>query len=151
VKSIVSVAASLQNNEQTQRGGQQNNPVLGLAGSGSNQALSTDVEAYVGPQAQVTTSGNVLVNADEQTDLVITAGAASGGGEVGVAVSFAGSTLDRTVKAYLANGATVRARGDTPALSDPRGALRGRGVILNATTHDTIHNIAASGEKTDGM
>jgi hypothetical protein len=154
VKSIVSVPASLQNNEQTQQSlgqTQRNNPVLGLAGSASNQNVTTDVEAYVGPLAQVGTAGNVLINADEQTDLVITAGTASGGGDVGVAVSFAGDTLDRIVKAYVAAGAKVTATGNTSAVSDPRGEVSGRGVLINATTHDTIHNIAASGEKTDGM
>ncbi|MFZ2267304.1 MAG: leukotoxin LktA family filamentous adhesin [Azonexus sp.] len=84
---------------------------VGVGGAVSVGVVINDVQAYVGKSASVDSDGNVLVNAQDDTTAVLTAGSAAGGGQAGVGGSLAVATLLGSTKAYIADDASVNARG----------------------------------------
>lgn len=87
----------------------------GVGGAVSVAVNKNDVEAGIGKSAKVDSNGNVLINAQDDVTAVLLAGAGAGGGDAGVGGSLAVATLLETTKAYVADNATVNARGNADA------------------------------------
>lgn len=85
---------------------------VGVGGAVSIVVDKNDVQAGIGKSAKVDSDGNVLLNAQDDVFVVLTAGAGAGGGDAGVGGSLAVATLIGSTKAYVGDNAQVSARGN---------------------------------------
>ena len=128
-QSVVSVAAGFAG------GG-----TVGVGGAVSLDIVKNDVQAYIGKAARLDSDGNVLVNAEDEVRAILTAGAAAGGGNVGVGASLAVATLIGNTKAYVNDNAVVNARGNRDAASVYSGATV---IVQQSDTPVTPAELAA--------
>src|SRR5262249_42619597 len=84
---------------------------LGGAGSGTSLNLEHGVQAFIADGTVVSADGSVYVDADDNSTAVAIGGAAAGGTSAGVGLSLANINMDRSVKAYVGEGADVTANG----------------------------------------
>jgi len=85
---------------------------VGVAGSAGIYTLVLNTKAHVDDGAVLYAIGSVLVNANDDTNVVLSAGGVSGAGTVGVGGSLDVSVEVKNVSAYIADGATVDAEGN---------------------------------------
>jgi len=138
---IDSVSASL---------AQANQDGVGAAGSLSLVNVTPVTQAFVGAGATLTTPNTVLLNAVDNTKLGVLAGAAAGGDLAGVGLSASRANVNRTVQAYVGNGATVSAQGNGNGLLTPElDGFGGTGLFLRAASQDDILSYSA-GTASDG-
>ena len=107
-------------------------------------------------KGRVALSGSLYLDADDETNLVVIAGAVGGGTDAGVGLSAANVNIpERTVKAYIGQGARVDAKGNGAGILDPGGkpfnaqAFGGPGITLDATVDDTLLVFAGGGAGAD--
>src|SRR5262249_27770275 len=107
--------------------------------------MHSDVEAYVGADAKVdddltnaSTAQSVRLRAGNTTNVIDVAGGFAGGSSVGGGAAAGGGGLNRSVKAYVAGGATVKARdsvtqdaNSSDIILSIAGALAGSGGALS--------------------
>src|SRR5206468_2773158 len=110
------------------------------AGSASSINLDHDVEAFIARGTQVSTTGSIYLNADDHATVVVVAGSAGLGSSAGVGLSFGNLNFSRTVLAYVADEAVVRADGmsGTGILDPGGGGFGGRGLTINASAEDQL-------------
>ena len=117
---------------------------FGAAGSGVSINLDTGVAAFIAYGTQVSADGSIYLDAADDTEVVIVAGAAGGGTTAGVGLSLANLNLDRTVRAYIGDDAVVTADGGGTGILDPGGSgFGGLGLTIDATAKDEILLFAA--------
>src|SRR5262249_41828350 len=117
---------------------------LAFDGSGSVITVKNDVQSFI--TGAVTTPQNVLVDAADETRLLVIAGGLAYGATAAAGVSGSSTTVERTVKAYLGAGAVVTALGHGDAVADPEGeGFSGNGLLVHATSNDTTTVIAVAG------
>jgi hypothetical protein len=121
------------------------NQDLGIAGSGASQNLTNTVQAFVDTGATVTTNQNLLTDSNNDTFAVVVGGAAAGGRSAGIGASVGNSNIDRTVRAFINDGASVTAHGLGDALEDASGTIAGNGVLIDATASDDLYLFGAGG------
>ncbi|MET0320104.1 MAG: leukotoxin LktA family filamentous adhesin, partial [Duganella sp.] len=143
----------------------------GVGGSVVTNVVAKDVAAFIDAGAKVTAANNVGVLAfgDDQTAVI--AGALGAGGAAGIGVSSAFNQIDGDVRAYV-DGATTRVDAgardatrtiavnsgelvhavDLSGIKAPRDTaadlsetqLAVRGLAVNASSHQSVNNIAVS-------
>jgi len=94
---------------------------LTVAGSAATCILDLSTKAFIESSAVVHAVGNVLVSAEDRTEIDLIAGARNAAlvGSAGAAI--AAPVIIKTTEAYLATGATVTAEGNRAALDAPTG------------------------------
>ena len=84
---------------------------VGVQGSASVISLTPDTQAWIAGGVTAFSTGNLVVAAYGETEIDMVAGAVALGGTAGVGASAAVLVLDKTVKALIADTATVTALG----------------------------------------
>ena len=84
---------------------------VGVAGTAAVFNLTSQTLATIGSSASVLAVGNVIVSADNPTNLLQVAGGLSGGSSAGVGITAAATVLDKTTLATISNLAIVDGRG----------------------------------------
>ena len=84
---------------------------VGVAGTAAVFNLTSQTLATIGSSATVLAVGNVIVSADNPTNLLQIAGGLSGGSSAGVGITAAATVLDKTTLATISNLAIVDGRG----------------------------------------
>ncbi|MCI0581666.1 MAG: FG-GAP-like repeat-containing protein, partial [Chloroflexi bacterium] len=87
-----------------------------LGGASSAQAFDVNTRAFVGDGGTVTSPGNVLVSADDATEIDVIAGAA-GAASVSAGASVGAVVVEKTTEAFIGEGAVVTARGTGPGIA----------------------------------
>ncbi|NER24473.1 MAG: DUF4347 domain-containing protein [Symploca sp. SIO1C2] len=88
--------------------------VGGTAGIGASVGVSKinlTTEAYIGSNATVEAEGNVVVSADDQTEIDAFAGGAAGGGTAAIGASVIVPIVNKTTQAFIGSDASVSAKG----------------------------------------
>src|SRR5262249_28061946 len=125
-----------------------------VAGSVGVPTVNNHTWAYVGSSATVNAGGNVRVAARDDTGVTLVAGAAALGlGGVGVGGSVAVTTITKETLAYVADNATVNARGNNPtgvaaldgtvAANFPTRTVRG--LSVQARSSEDLLNVVVAG------
>ncbi|MDX9752662.1 MAG: LEPR-XLL domain-containing protein, partial [bacterium] len=127
---------------------------LGLVGSVSSQNLDSTVSAFIGENANVETTKNLLIDAQDIVDFFVIAGGFAFGKEGAAGVSLANTNIKRNLNAYIANGAHVDAyaqgdgsvtirKGATPAEDE---TVDVDGIQINANADEHLYSFAAGGQ-----
>ena len=105
---------------------------LGVAGymSSSASVPEKNTQAYVGHGAHVNAGGDVSVAASDKTLAIVAAGSGAGGGAAGVSGAFGVVLLHDAAEAFVADGATVNAKGT---------------VSVDASTSENVYNVGITG------
>lgn len=123
------------------------------AGSGAVSVIVSDgkITADVGENAELTTDGSILVNAEDLKELFIIAGKAGGSGSVDLGAGVSVITDDTTVKAEAGSGADLFAAGKVDAMFltlDPdknrKKKVSGSGINIAASTFNNVTQAAIS-------
>ncbi|HUU83030.1 MAG TPA: hypothetical protein VM243_05950, partial [Phycisphaerae bacterium] len=127
---------------------------VAIGGSVSINEYGNDVEAYLGQGVTVEAEGSVTVQAVDDADFLLIAGVINGAGTAAVGVANTTLVTDNTVKAYVGQDATVRAKGNGDAVSAFTGTKDGngnkktepmRGLAVTATSYEKIRSFAVAG------
>ena len=119
---------------------------VSLGGSVVKDQITNDTEATIGA-ATATAGDNLLLGADDSSQLLLVAGSLGGSGSAGIGLAGAISIqsqplLDRTVKATIGGGATVSALGNTSDAISYQGQ-NVVGTLLDATAESGADTIVA--------
>ena len=96
---------------------------VGIAGSFGIYTLILNTLAHVDGTAVLYAVGSILVNANDNTSVILTAGSISGAGTVGVGASVDVSVTVKNIRAYIADGAQVDAEGNGDPIVSFSGAF----------------------------
>ena len=96
---------------------------VAIAGAASVYVLTLNTVADIGAHADVEAGGNVVVTANDNTNLIMVAGDLSIGGSVGVGGSVAIPVITKTTLAYVDQNATVDALGKSGATAVDNGVF----------------------------
>jgi FG-GAP-like repeat/FG-GAP repeat len=88
---------------------------VGIAGATAVYVLTLNTDAYIGAAADIEAGGNVVVTANDDTNLLMIAGDLSFGGAVGVGGSVALPVITKSTMAYVDQNATINALGQKGA------------------------------------
>ncbi len=124
-----------------------------LAGGVAVVALNSATTADIGQNATVVAGGNVAVTADDQTRTAMIAGSVSLSGGVGVGGSVGVTTISKDTEAYIDNGASIVALGNSGSLSAYSGAGAGAfdtaapmtGLLVQANSNESVFTLAFAG------
>lgn len=83
----------------------------GIAGSAGVSVMSLTTQATIGNAATVTANGNILVNADDETEVDAIAGSASAGGSAGIGASVTLPIITKHTAATVGSDAVLTAKG----------------------------------------
>ncbi|MGD8330967.1 MAG: hypothetical protein PVJ49_16170, partial [Acidobacteriota bacterium] len=126
-------------------------------------SIRSNTHAFVDATGVVTAQGNVLISAQDDTDTDVIAGQAAFGtsGTLAVGASAAVSLINKDTRAFLAQGATVTALGNTVDTIDvhdgtvsmgggfPTEAIHGLGI--QAASSELVFSVAAGGGAAAGV
>jgi RTX calcium-binding nonapeptide repeat (4 copies) len=116
--------------------------------------VHSKTHAFIGDNAVVNAGGNVLVTANDDTDIDVVAGQAGlGGSVIGAGASIATTAIVKDTQAFIGQGATVDAKGNSGGLMevfngtiDPAlGTERIHGVAVQAHSTENVFGIVAAG------
>ena len=130
----------------------------GGSGSVAVFALNNTTYASIDAGADVDAGGNVVVIASDVTDLDTIAGAAAFGASVGVSVSLGVNVIHKDTQAFIANDAIVDAKANSANVtvlndvgSSTLSTTTTRGVVVQASSKESLLDIAASGAGSAGF
>ncbi|WP_374319346.1 leukotoxin LktA family filamentous adhesin [Aquabacterium sp.] len=105
---------------------------LGVASymSSSANVPEKNTQAYIGHGAQVNAGGDVSLAATDKTLAIVAAGSGAGGGAAGVSGAFGVVLLHDAAEAFVADGATVNAKGT---------------LSVDASTSENVYNVGITG------
>jgi len=127
---------------------------LGLAGAAVINTITNTTSAYIGDgtATSVSADGNVIISADDDTDILSIAGSFGGGGTAGLGASNSTIITDNTVSASIGSGTAVTASGNqavdavytgTKDSSGVRETEDINGLSVTATSYEDITSAAA--------
>ncbi len=117
---------------------------LGMSGAASSWSLDSDMSSYIADGATVTANDSILIDSDEATKFLLIGGFIGAGSSAGLGASVGNDNIDRKVKAYIGD-ATVTAKGNGSAITDPSGTMSGYGLLIDATAEYDLIVVGAGG------
>ena len=138
----------------------QSSGALEAAASFDLLVIHGTTHAIIGEGAVVSAGGNVLVTANDDTDLDGIAGQAGlGGSAVGAGASIVTAAIVKDTQAYIGQGATVDAKGNSAAtltvfsgsIEPAVGTEQIHGLAVQAHSTENAFNIAAAGSLSSSL
>ncbi|MCP3913837.1 MAG: hypothetical protein GY713_23190, partial [Actinomycetia bacterium] len=119
----ISIIATASEDITSIAGASANTTAVSLAGSGSIYRLDGLTQAAVAPAASVTAQGNIIVQADDATEMDLNAGSSSLALGASPGAGIALGVLEKVTEGYIGAGAQVTAVGDRTAATVRDGSV----------------------------
>ena len=127
--------------------------VVGIGGAVNVITIDNTTQAYIGTSADVSAGGDILVFAGDDTEVTVISGAIAGG-LVGVGASVGVMSIDKVTEAYIADNATVDAKGSGSGIpgvlsgsisSGNFGTTTVDGLVVQAQSSEDIFHLTVAG------